>query len=656
MKMGKTLKTKPDFWQQNSKPKQSLLLIFILLVCTNFVFAQNDRKSERWFSQARQHFMQQSFEPAIDYCERILKRDSSYVDAHLMLADIYRETQNSDKEILHLQKAAALENNQLVFFRLGEALYSVGKYAHALTAYQNYSEFAGQESSRTGEVKRKIENCRFSLDAIENPVEFHPRRLPDAVNSVFDEYWPSLSIDGKKLVVTRLVKTPGQLPQEDFYISEFGPDGWAQAHAMADLNTPENEGAQSLSADGSILFFTACNRSAGMGSCDIYYSFRKDSKWSRPVNAGPPLNTKYWEAQPSVSSDGRTLYFTSNRPGGKGEKDIWRAEISGIDEKGLLKWEEPWNPGDSINTPGNETSPFIHAGNKSFYFASDYHTGMGGFDLFMATIKNDSVFSEAQNLGFPVNTFNNEQGLFVSTDGQTAYFSSERNKKSGLDIYSFTLDESIQPEPATYVHATVVDAISGNPVTAEVELVNLTNKEQPVRNEKTDNNGEMLLCLPSGADYSFSVSRQGYLFYSDAFELTESRQIYDPYLLTIELIPVQVGAEMNLYNIYFETDSFTILPESEPELMKLAGFLKTNPGLKVEIQGHTDNTGHPDSNQELSELRAKSVAAYLTEHGIKPTRLSTAGYGEDRPVATNDTPEGRRMNRRTTIKVLENEN
>jgi outer membrane protein OmpA-like peptidoglycan-associated protein len=281
---------------------------------------------------------------------------------------------------------------------------------------------------------------------------------------------------------------------------------------------------------------------------------------------------------------------------------------------------------------------------------------MGGFDLFMATIKNDSVFSAAKNLGYPVNTFNNEQGLFVSTDGQTAYFSSERNKKTGLDIYAFTLDESIQPEPATYVHATVVDAISGNPVTAKVELVNLTNKEQPARNEETDNNGEMLLCLPSGADYSFSVSREGYLFYSDAFELTESRQVYDPYELTIELTPVQVGAEMNLYNIYFETDSFTILPESETELMKLVGFLKTNPGLNVEIQGHTDNTGQPESNQELSELRAKSVAGYLTEHGINRMRLSTAGYGEKQPVATNDTPEGRRMNRRTTIKVLENEN
>jgi outer membrane protein OmpA-like peptidoglycan-associated protein len=654
--MGKALRNKPVYWILGTKLKQILGVVLMLLLFTNIVFAQSDRISERWFSQARQHFMQQSFEPAIDYCERILNRDSSYVDAHLMLADIYRETQNSDKEILHLQKAAALVKNQLVYFRLGEARFSVGHYSDALAAYRKYSDLANEESSRADEVKRKIENCLFALDAIENPVEFHPRRLPDAVNSVFDEYWPSLSIDGKKLVVTRLVKTPGQLPQEDFYISGFGPDGWEQAEAMADLNTPENEGAQSLSADGSILFFTACNRSGSMGSCDIYYSFRQNGKWSRPINAGPPLNTKYWEAQPSVSSDGRTLYFTSNRPGGKGEKDIWRAEITGIDENGLLTWEEPWNPGDRVNTPGNETSPFIHAGNKSFYFASDYHTGMGGFDLFMATIKNDSVFSAAKNLGYPVNTFNNEQGLFVSTDGQTAYFSSERNKKTGLDIYAFTLDESIQPEPATYVHATVVDAISGNPVTAKVELVNLTNKEQPARNEETDNNGEMLLCLPSGADYSFSVSREGYLFYSDAFELTESRQVYDPYELTIELTPVQVGAEMNLYNIYFETDSFTILPESETELMKLVGFLKTNPGLNVEIQGHTDNTGQPESNQELSELRAKSVAGYLTEHGINRMRLSTAGYGEKQPVATNDTPEGRRMNRRTTIKVLENEN
>jgi outer membrane protein OmpA-like peptidoglycan-associated protein len=556
-----------------------------------------------------------------------------------------------EKEIYQLDKSLSIRDIPLISFRLGNAFYSLGKYEEALYHFSNYSGINNGKGRLATEVKRKTESCRFAINAIKNPVEFSPERLSDSVNSLYDDYWPSLSIDQKELVITRLVKAAGQMPQEDFFISVKSNNRWQRAQPLKEINTRYNEGAQSLSADGKLLFFTACNRPGGAGSCDIYYSVYKNGKWRAPVCAGHPLNTSSWESQPSISSDGRFLYFSSNRPGGRGGKDLWRSEFLGPESNGMLKWKDPVNLGDSINTEGDETSPFIHPGNRNFYFSSDYHTGMGGFDLFMSDIINDTAFSKPVNLGYPINTARDEKGLHISGDGLTAFYSSSADGKEDLDIFSFSLDKSVRPHPATYVFVTVIDANTLQPVQADLELINLDPKDTKRINKKTDIDGTMLLCLPVGNKYAFSVSREEYLFYSEAFDLSEIKHIYDPYELTIKLNPIKTGAEMNLYNIYFETDSFAILPESEPELMKLTEFLKNNSSLNVEIQGHTDNTGDGQKNLELSKLRANSVVEFLVNQGINRSRLQWRGYGETMPVADNETVEGRRQNRRTTIKI-----
>ena len=482
-----------------------------------------------------------------------------------------------------------------------------------------------------------------------------PINLGENVNTQMDEYWPSLSLDGEKLVFTRLIKQRGVLPQEDFYMSESDASGWGRATPIREINSLQNEGAQTISADGKLLFFTACNRPSGFGSCDIYFSRFVNGKWTVPVNAGSPLNTAFWEAQPSFSSDNRYLYFSSSRSGGKGKKDIWRIEFLGFSEMGKLKWGDPENLGEKINTTGDEISPFIHPNNKSFYFASDFHTGMGGFDIFMSEITSDTMISAPENMGYPINTFRNEQGLVISSDGTTGYFSSERNKVSGMDIYSFQLDESIRPDPVTYVKVKIVDKKTKEPMQGQIDLIDLSKGNRSHRTENTDMMGELLLCLPMGTDYAFNVSKEGYLFFSRSFQLAE-KTVSDPFLLTLEMEPVEVGAEMNLYNIYFETDSFAILPESEPELYKLTEFLMKNPLLKVEIQGHTDNTGIPDKNLILSEQRAQSVVDYLIDAGISESKMVAKGFGDSLPVATNETVEGRAQNRRTTIKITGNGN
>ncbi len=630
--------------------KRKVFAFLVLCIVHLNAGAQSSSRFQKQFEKAVRFLDAGDFTNSEKEALNILARDSAFSDAWLILADIYEKSGSPANEINALEKARLYSENRLILFRLAEVNYQIGNYTQALHFYEQYSDAKNISEKRKKEVVHKIENCRFALDAIQHPVRFEPVLLGENINSPENDYWPSISLDQKKLVFTRLIKA-GTISQEDFYASDFVDGKWRKAEPLTEINSDMNEGAQTLSADGKLLFFTACNRPDGKGSCDIYYSQFENGKWTKAKNAGSALNTNAWEAQPGFSSDYRFLYFSSNRLGGKGAKDIWRAEFKGWDNYGNLKWGKVENLGDSVNSEGNEISPFIHPNNKNFYFVSDFLTGMGGYDLFTAEQKPDGTFSKAKNMGYPINTFQNELGLNISSDGKTAYFSSEREQNSGLDIYSFELDPDLQPEPVTFVKAKVINAKTKQPLEGHVTLVNLTNSEQQIRTESTDKGGELLLCLPLGANYAFNVSEEGYLFYSKAFQLSDTKTIHQPEIISIPLEPIEIGAEMNLYNIYFETDSFSILPESEPELQQLVVFLKNNASLLVEIQGHTDNSGNKEKNQILSEKRAKSVVDYLVKNGVELSRLKFKGYGDTKPVATNNTAEGRTLNRRTTIRI-----
>jgi outer membrane protein OmpA-like peptidoglycan-associated protein len=628
--------------------------ILLVFAFTGFkITAQNSSKTQQQFQKAMQFYNLQEYQNAITEIDKILKKEPAAVDAILLLSDIYHDSGLPQKEIETLETSLQYSKNPLIFYRLAKANYSIGIYEKALSNFEKYIQTPGVSEIRKKEIKQSILSCRFAIDAMKNPVDFNPVRLSENINTKNDEYWPSISLEGEKLVFTRRLRQATEVVQEDFFISEFDSTGWTVAKPILEINTNENEGAQALSADGRLLFFTACNRADGFGSCDIYYSVYNGNKWSSPKNAGS-VNSSGWDAQPTISSDNRFLYFSSNRAGGDGKKDIWVAELLLIEENGSLKWGSAKNVGNVINTPGEEISPFIHPNNKSFYFASDFHVGMGRLDLFQTELRKDGAFTEPKNMGFPINTYKDEQGLNIGFDGKTAYFASERNVDSGLDIFSFELPEELRPEPVTYVKAKITDAEKGNSINAVVDLVDISADSTLHRTEKTDENGEILLCLPLNSNYAFNVSETGYLFYSQYIQLEDVNSLQNPLLLNIQLEPIKIGAEMNLYNIYFETDSFRILPSSEPELAKLIAFLKNNNTLEVEIQGHTDNTGRPESNLTLSELRAKSVVEYLVSNEISAARLKSKGKGETTPVAPNNTEEGRMLNRRTTVKIEKN--
>ncbi|MFV0267299.1 MAG: OmpA family protein [Draconibacterium sp.] len=630
--------------------RRSLVLVFVFLTVSS-VLGQSSKRTEKLFETARSLYSSDQYSKAIDVCNQILGIDSQNVNTHLLLAEMYKDMDSTRLEISHLSKARKTSDNPLIDFRLGEAFYKLGMYSEALNFYDQYKENKNIPEKRQFLLACKIASCKFAMQAIANPVDFEPNRLREGVNSEFDEYWPTPTLDGKHLVFTRLVRDSVNRPQEDFFMVELDSLNW-EAKPMSGVNTEENEGAQTLSADSRIMFFTACNRPDGFGSCDIYFSRFLNGKWTEPRNAGEPLNTSSWEAQPSFSSDNHYLYFSSNRAAGKGKKDIWRVEFKGFGEDGTPQWNQPQNLAE-VNTKGDEVSPFIHANNQNFYFASDTHIGMGGLDLFSAFVDESGAVHDVKNLGYPINTNKDDMGLTISSIGDVAYFSSARESDRGLDIFSFNLDRGLQPQAVTYVKATVRNKKTQQPIAASIELVNVNSKQDNSRIQKADENGEAMLALPLRRNYAFNVSEDGYLFYSQSMQLGEVNSLTDPIVLNIDLEPIEIGAQMELYNIYFQTDSFRILPQSEPELQKLVTFLQTNPKLKVEIQGHTDSSGNPEKNLELSKLRAKSVVDYLVENKIQLDRLKWDGYGDTRPIATNDTAEGKRQNRRTTIKIIE---
>src|SRR6185503_2378676 len=348
----------------------------------------------------------------------------------------------------------------------------------------------------------------------------------------------------------------------------------------------------------------------------------------------------------SISSDGRTLYFTSNRKGGYGGYDIWKSELT---DKG---WGNPINLGPNINTAFDEQSAFIHPDDSTLYFCSNGWPGLGGMDLFVSRLGKDGQWGKPVNMGYPINTNGDENGLTLTAEGSHAFYSSNNlNGYGGFDIYTFELPENLRPRLVTYVKGTVSDAKTKAPLEAAVEIIDLQ-KNEPIYEDYSDpQEGTFLATLTTGKNYGLNISKAGYLFYSQNFSLV-GHEPKNPFIISVLLQPIEIGSKVILNNIFFDTNKFDLKPESLAELQKLVDFLTVNPGLKIEISGHTDNVGNDQLNQTLSENRAKAVYQYLVDNKIDPGRLQYKGYGKTQPIAANDTDEGRAKNRRTEFKIV----
>jgi tetratricopeptide (TPR) repeat protein len=640
---------------------RNTFLIFLLL--TSCAVSRNgysqglhstSGRAVKVYDEGKESYENLDYKTAEQQLKEALKYDNKFFEAYMMLGELYTNLNRYFEAASNYQAAIKIDSNAYrpVYFRLANAELMTGEYTNALLHYKTYLRNKGNSEKNRLTALKNMRNCEFAIEAEKKPVPFDLINAGNGINTSDDEYWPSITADGQTLMFTRQIysdyypQTMGST-QEDFFVSTKSAGIWQKAlNAGEPLNTKSNEGAQTLSSNGKYMYFTSCDRAGGLGSCDLYFSAFNNGNWSTPYNLKWPVNSTSWESTPSISADGNILYFSSNRPGGFGGKDIWYTKM-----KAGGTWANPVNMGKTINTEGNEMSPFIHFDGKTLYFASDGRPGMGGYDIYMSRMQDDSTWSEPKNLGYPINTSNDEMGLVIDAGGKTAFFSSKRENGNGKDIFYFTLDESIQPDPVSYLKGKVSDKETGKLLKANYVLINLSTNKVTVRNT-TDEDGNFLVCLPSGYNYGINVSKAGYLFYSENFMLEGKHPVMAPLIKRISLSKAKVGEKMLLANVFYEVDSWELKKESMQELNNLTDLLFSNKDIVVEIGGYTDSTGTDEYNLTLSEKRALSVVSYLITKGISSDRLRYKGYGNTSPVGDNITSEGRKLNRRTEAKIV----
>ncbi len=631
--------------QFNGKFVIIIISMLLTLVGLNLQ-AQDDSEVKTLFAEAQEQYSDSNYTKTIEICNRILTIDSELVGVQMLLSYVYDDLKKPELELQHLNEAQKLNDHPYIKWRLAEVWYKLANYSEALNYYNIYSSYKYVSEKRRFILACKRANCIFTIQSLKNYSGDNQSVEPDNI------YWAAPSPDGKKLV---FIQENGNLnidKQEDNFISDLDSLNDKFSEQLKDsLFTGEN-GSETLSENRDIIFYTGHNREDGFGDSDIYFSRFVDGKWSEPINAGSSLNSEKSESQPNFNSDTKQLFFTSNRSGGIGEKDIWRAGLIRFTDDGLSVWSTPENL-NTVNTPGNEISPFFYFETGQLYFASDTHFGMGGYDLFEVEIDESGTVKEMTNLGYPINTKADELGLVVSNISDTAFFASARTKDDGLEIFAFNLTRGLRTGPNFYVHVKVVNQNTELSVNTTVEIADDNNRTAENIFESVNENGERMLCLKANRKYTFTVSEKGFMFYSKSISFDKSNSISNPFELNIYLEPIEIGSEIDLYNIYYETNSYAILPTSESELNRLVLFLNNNSKLKVEIQGHTDSSGNAENNMQLSKSRANSVVDYLVEKGIDSSRLKHNGYGDTLPVAGNDTEEGRQLNRRTTVKIIE---
>lgn len=624
-----------------------LILVFSILE----IHAQKlSKRTQKHFDSAIAAYRSGDAELAENFILKVIQSDTLHVESFLLLADISIELKNISQQQWALEKVLALNPTKypLAYKLLSVIHFNQGNYQQSLQCVEDYRAFNIKKDSVF--VAEMVENCHSARNLMDNKREVEIIHFDSMINSHENEYWPFIAADDSVLYFTRLITNEQRFHFERLFFSKHDGVDWSLAEKLSfDSNSEVNEGTLTMTADSRLVFFTACGRGDGYGSCDIYYMFKSDGEWSQPINAGPIVNTKFWEAQPSVSSHGDYLYWTSNRPGGIGAKDIWMATIL-ENLNGKLKFGEPQNLGKGVNSKLHDYSPFIHADGKTLYFASNGRYSLGDADLYLSRFDGES-WSPAINLGYPINSKDQDDGLVVSPTAHVAVFSSNREGAIGRskDLYHIKLPDDFLPYKTGYVKGFVYDAITKEKLKATIDLANISNLVN--RKLVADPIDGYITTLAEKTLYAFNIAKQGYLFYSHHFNLKEPGNFRNAAIFDIYLQPISNDVKVVLNNIFFDHDSFLLKEGSEIELDQVVEFLKLNAKVNVEISGHTDNLGSKEYNLRLSENRAKAIVHYLQQK-IDPQRITFKGYGAEMPVAENDTAEGRSKNRRSELRIV----
>lgn len=557
------------------------------------------------------------------------------------------------------------------YYYLGFSMYEQEKWDEAVKYLTDYINFSDDELSKfdknyeffLDQSKQMLKYARFYSEIFKNPVPFDPQPVK-SLNTDKDEVLPYISPDGEIALFTRrmMIQDKMMVYQTDkvtevFSQSKKSNGAFDQGKPMpSPFNQNANEGGATLSIDNKHLFYTICKDEGGPKmNCDIWYSDYINGEWTELKNLGKPNDPTEWDSQPSIAADGKTIYFSSDRKGGLGGQDLWmtkKDEVTG-------EWGAPVNLGPAINTRGNEKAPFMHSDSETLYFSSDGHPSVGGFDIYYVRKNEKGEWIEPKNIGYPINTTADEIGFFVSTDGKYGYFASNESQRvkgrlmGGFDIFQFELYKEARPEKVAFVKGTVTTD-KGEPLEgAMVEMKNAKTKEKiDVVVDTTSGQYMAVVNLKKKDDIILTVKKDGYAFSSQVISVKDSVTPEKPLKVNLETKEVQVGQSYQLRNIYYATNSADLKTESEIVIEEFAEFLKSNPTIVVEIQGHTDNVGNASDNLALSSNRAYTVKEKLEEKGIPGARIKAQGFGASKPIADNSTEEGRAKNRRTEFVVI----
>jgi len=613
---------------------------------------QLDTRSRKAYKKAIKAIDENDTERAVALLSDIKTQYPSFYEGLYRLGWQQLKMDNRDKARQSFQQALDLveEPDGKLVDRLAYLYEEIKAYDEALSAFNKLEKSMNKQDRLYNYVERRIDELGFRQKAYSNPLDIDIEVLGPEINGPWGDYLPSIDATGSNLVFTkRLPLGDGSLyrnaTQEDLYMAKLDDSGhFEKAQPIAELNTSANEGGHCFSQDGTTLIFTACDRMGGQSGCDLNISFLKSGRWTEPQNMGSKINSRYWESQPSLSHDNRTLYFSSTRKGGFGQKDIWKVERT---ERG---WTDPVNLGPAVNTADNEECPFIHADNQTLYFRSDGHVGMGGFDLFMTKKKNNK-WQNPQNLGYPINSDGDEGALFVDLAGHWAYYASDSfNDDNNLDIVRFELPPALKPQPASYIEFIVRDNEDNQPLMARIDMLIIA-EDTYKKSVTTDKKGGAMSIVTLG-EYLVNIKKPGYLMYSEHIDIDTVFKLKDPFKKEIYLqaVPQDTLSETTpvvLRNIFFDSGSASLMTKSDHEIEGLLELITNDPSLHITIVGHTDNVGDEDDNLELSRARAKAVFNALVDRGADPAQLSFKGMGESRPLVPNTNPENRAVNRRT---------
>ncbi|KAA5536933.1 OmpA family protein [Taibaiella lutea] len=630
-------------------------LLFYLYLTTFYMMSLNlcaQTKGSGAYEKAQEYLRQQQTEKAIRYFKKSLTENPAFSDAYISLGMLYCDnrqyTEAADVFRQAAQACPACSRNFAI--PLARTLCRAGEYAKAdavLMAWNKPDSLNPKLKLEYDKIRMTIQYGKYAVNAKPTAT---PENLGPRINTKYDEYFPSIFPDDSTIIFTR--RSEGV--EEDFYAAKRDScGGWFEPRNMGSPpNSPQPDGALMRSADGHYLFFmrdgVRSENGWDGGGCDIFFSYVDNDGWSEAVPFGATINTPGYEGMPSLSCDNKVMYFVSDRQGGFGGKDIWMS----VFQDGL--WQVPENLGPDINTPYDETAPYIAADNSTLYFTSDGHPGLGGTDIFLSKKKNN-FWQTPQNMGYPFNTAYDDVSMCISPDGKKAYMASDRAGGYGaMDLYEVPLSEDIQPQPYTFVFGISYDSLTKDRLTyAQVEWRDAVTDEVLFRFQTNRGDATYMASIPLHKQYKIRVVRAGYLTYDT--EITyDSSNIVHPDTLNFSLLPLDYSPPLydTMIGRFNFLKSATVLTDTQKNQLRLMvqGFV-SEPRAEFFVNGFTDDTGTPDINEQVSFARARSLGDALMSMGISESQIHIQGWADANPMVSNDSDENRLLNRRVELTV-----